>query len=87
MKYCFMILALGILLCACANKKDDGYYSYKTDGVVEEEFDLLVAPNMDYTSDISYEQQIKNDVNTTVNKATKTEKPKAKPQKLPATKK
>ena len=60
MKYCFMILALGVLLCACANKKDDGYYSYKIDGVMEEEFDLLVAPNMDYESDIAYEQQIKN---------------------------
>ena len=87
MKYCFMILALCVLFCACGSKKDNGYYSYKTDGVLEEEFDLLIAPNMDYTSDIPYEQQIKNNIKAETSKYSKTEKPKAKPQKLPSAKK
>ena len=81
-----MILALCVLFCACSAKKDTGYYSYKTDGVLEEEFDLLVAPNMDYESDIPYEQQIKNNVKKELPKAEQTAKPKAKPKKQPVKK-
>ena len=86
MKYCFTILALCFLLCACSAKKDDGYYSYNVGNVKEEEFDLLIAPNMDYTSDIPYEQQIKNNVKKELPKEERTEKPKAKPQKQPVKK-
>ena len=59
MKYFFMIFTIAVLFCACTSRKDDGYYSYKENGVLEEEFDLLVAPQMDYEEDIPYEDQIK----------------------------
>ena len=71
MKYCFMILALCVLFCACGSKKDDGYYSYRNNGVLEEEFDLLVAPNMDYESDVPYEKQIQNAVTKEISKENK----------------
>jgi len=86
MKYCFMILVLCTLLCACASKKDDGYYYYKNDGVLEEEFDLLIAPKMDYDNVIPYEEQIKNTVKEQQVKTAQTEKPKAKPKKQPVKK-
>ncbi|MBO7604908.1 MAG: hypothetical protein J6S61_00380 [Elusimicrobiaceae bacterium] len=62
MKYCFMILTLCVLFCACSytqEQVDDGYYYNKENGVLEEEFDLLVAPQMDYEKEIPYEDQIK----------------------------
>ena len=59
MKYCFMILVLCTLFCACA-AKDKGYYAYRENGVLEEEFDMLLAPQMDYETEIPYEDQIKN---------------------------
>ena len=59
MKYFFMILTLCVLFCACTSRKDDGYYNYRENGVLEEEFDMLVAPQMDYEEDIPYEEQIK----------------------------
>ncbi len=86
MKYCFMILVLCTLLCACASKKDDGYYSYKNGGILEEEFDLLIAPKMDYDNVMPYEEQIKNTVKEQQVKTAQTTKPKAKPQKQPVKK-
>ena len=84
MKYCLTVLALCFLLCACSsNKKDSGYYSYNDNGIKEEEFDLLIAPNLDYTSDIPYEQQLKSGIKEELPKEERTEKPKAKPQKQP----
>lgn len=85
MKHCLMILTISILFCACssAEKADDGYYSYKENGVLEEEFDLLVAPAMDYEQDIPYEQQIQNTGKT--NTVKPSNKPQAKPQKQPVT--
>ena len=61
MKHCLMLLTLCALFCACSSsqKADEGYYSYTENGVLEEEFDLLVAPKMDYEKDIPYEDQIK----------------------------
>ena len=58
-KYFFIILVLCISFCACATK-DKGYYSYRENGVLEEEFDMLLAPQMDYETEIPYEDQIKN---------------------------
>lgn len=93
MKYLFMIFTLCVLFCACSNtqQKDDGYYYYKENGVLEEEFDLLVAPQMDYEEEIPYEDQIKAIQNTTgkesvkLAKTEKTEKSKKakKPEKKP----
>ncbi len=85
MKYFFMVLTLCVLLCACNSRKDEGYYYYKENGVLEEEFDLLVAPQMDYEEEIPYENQIK-EINKTKDKTTvklaKPQKPQ-KPQKKP----
>ena len=83
MKYCLTILVLCVLFCACSgSKKDSGYYSYRDNGIKEEEFDLLIAPNLDYMSDIPYEQQLKNGIKEELPKEERT-KPKAKPQKQP----
>jgi len=60
MKYCLIILALCLCFCACA--KDGGYYSYNNHGVLEEEFDILVAPTRDYANEVPYEYQIRYDV-------------------------
>jgi len=79
MKHYLLILFVCAVMCACsssATKTDDGYYSYTNNGVLEEEFDLLVAPKMDYESDVPYEEQLKN-VNpksVKTNTATKTSK-------------
>ena len=85
MKYFFTILAVCILFCACTStKKDNGYYSYKENGVLEEEFDLLAAPQMDYEENISYEEQIKLVEKTPAKTTVKLAKPKSqKPQKKP----
>ena len=84
MKYFFMILAVCILFCACTSRKDKGYYSYKENGVLEEEFDLLVAPQMDYEEDIPYEEQIKLVQKTPAKTTIKLAKPQSqKPQKKP----
>jgi len=80
MKYFFMIFTLCVLLCACTSRKDDGYYQYKENGVLVEEFDLLVAPQMDYEEDIPYEEQIKAINKTNTKNAVKLGKP-VKPQK------
>ena len=88
MKHCFMILLVCALFCACTSssssaKKDDGYYSYKENGVLEEEFDLLLAPQMDYEEEIPYEEQMKASKQLTGKESVKL----AKPQKKPAAKK
>ncbi len=59
MKCFFTIIVISVLFCACVGRRDEGYYSYKENGVLEEEFDLLVAPQMDYEEEIPYEDQIK----------------------------
>ncbi|MCR5505327.1 MAG: hypothetical protein K6E94_07295 [Elusimicrobiaceae bacterium] len=78
MKHYLLILFVCAVMCACSSsqKADDGYYSYSKDGVLEEEFDLLVAPKMDYEKDVPYEEQIKNanQKSTKTTTATKTNK-------------
>lgn len=81
MKYCLIILALCLLFCACA--KDRGYYAYKNNGILEEEFDILVAPSRDYANEVSYEHQIRNDVKDPPRDEI-TSKPTAKQQKKPS---
>jgi len=84
MKYFFMILMICILFCACTARKDKGYYSYKENGVLEEEFDLLVAPQMDYEESIPYEQQIEAIQKTKPKQTVKMAKTQStKPQKKP----
>lgn len=80
MKYCLIILALCLSFCACG--RDSGYYSYKSHGVLEEEFDVLVAPTREYANEVSYEHQIKYDVKDPP-KDEITERPTAKPKKQP----
>lgn len=62
MKYFLAILAsLFILGCASSQNKDNSAsnsYNTKSD-IVDEEFDLLVAPQYDYESDVPYAEQIK----------------------------
>ncbi len=82
MKYCFIILLVCALFCACTSRKDEGYYYYRENGVLEEEFDLLLAPQMDYETEVPYEDQIKN-TKTKSKDAVKV----AKPQKKPTVKK
>lgn len=86
MKYFLTILAICVLFCACSGstKKDKGHYSYKENGVLEEEFDLLIAPQMDYEEDIPYEEQIKAIQKTAPKTTVKLAQPKSKkPQKKP----
>ena len=86
MKNCLLILFVVALFCACssAQKTDEGYYSYTENGILEEEFDLLVAPKMDYEKDVPYEEQLK--LTDTKNGAPKTtgKKPTKKPAAKPA---
>ena len=81
MKYFFMILTLCVLFCACSytQQQDDGYYYYKENGVLEEEFDLLVAPKMDYEEEIPYEEQLRAIQETTGKESVKLAKPEKKP--------
>ena len=81
MKYFFMILTLCVLFCACSytQQQDDGYYYYKENGVLEEEFDLLVAPQMDYEEEIPYEEQLRAIQETTGKESVKLAKPEKKP--------
>ena len=80
MKYFLMILAVCILFCACSSRRaDEGYYSYKENGILEEEFDLLIAPQMDYEEEIPYEEQIKAIKHTPKKQTVKLAKPQKKP--------
>lgn len=87
MKYFFMVLALCVSFCACtsAQTEDDGYYYYKENGVLEEEFDLLIAPQMDYEEEIPYEEQLKAIQTTSGKESVKLAKPQQpqKPEKKP----
>ena len=76
-----MILTLCVLFCACSytQQQDDGYYYYKENGVLEEEFDLLVAPQMDYEEEIPYEEQLRAIQETTGKESVKLAKPEKKP--------
>ena len=83
MKYFLVILtSLFILGCASSQGKDNtSKYSNKK-GVVDQEFDLLVAPEYDYESDVPYAEQIKvttkaTAVSTTVTTSKPTTKPAA----------
>ena len=80
MKHYLLILFVCAVLCACSSSQttDEGYYSYTKDGVLEEEFDLLVAPKMDYEKDVPYEEQLKN-VSPKSEKTNTTAKPAKKP--------
>ena len=60
MKYFLAILAsLFILGCASSQKQSDTSKYDTQKGVVDQEFDLLIAPEYDYESDVPYAEQIK----------------------------
>lgn len=65
MKYIFVAVTALVLLggCSSANKKADSAATATAAApqIVDEEFDLLVAPEYDYESDVAYEDQLKND--------------------------
>ena len=84
MKHYLLILFVAVLFCACSSsqKTDEGYYSHTENGVLEEEFDLLVAPKMDYEKDVPYEEQLK----ITDSKAGVTKSADKKPVKKPTAK-
>ena len=64
MKYILVAVSALFLLggCTSANKKaDNAQPAQQQPQIVDEEFDLLVAPEYDYESDVAYEDQLKND--------------------------
>ncbi len=84
MKYILVILAtLFVLGCYSAQTQNssngkNGNVSKSANGIYDEEFDLLVAPEYDYESDVPYAEQIKNTTTTTTtisSSETKTAKP------------
>ncbi|MBQ4494113.1 MAG: hypothetical protein II972_05930 [Elusimicrobiaceae bacterium] len=81
MKYFLAILAtLFVLGCASSQNQNSGSIMNSKNVVYDEEFDLLVAPEYDYESEVPYAEQIKITTKTTnvsVNNTT------AKPAKQP----
>ena len=65
MKYILVAVSAFFILggCTAANKKtDDAALTVpQKPQIVDEEFDLLVAPEYDYESDVAYADQLKND--------------------------
>ena len=64
MKYILVAVSALFLLggCTSANKKaDNAQPAQQQPQIVDEEFDLLVAPEYDYESDVAYADQLKND--------------------------
>jgi hypothetical protein len=81
MKYFLAILA-GLLVLGCAgsqNKSNSSNSANSKNAVYDEEFDLLIAPEYDYESDVPYAEQIKITTKTTEGTTTKTAKPSKKP--------
>ena len=75
MKYFLAILAgLFLLGCAASQNKEEGRLFNSKNAISDEEFDLLIAPEYDYESDVPYAEQIKVTTKTTdvsVNNTTK----------------
>ena len=65
MKYILVAVSAFFILggCTAANKKKDdaNLTVQQKPQIVDEEFDLLVAPQYDYESDVAYADQLKND--------------------------
>jgi uncharacterized protein YceK len=67
MKYIAVFMASFLVLGGCASssssksakENQNAVYSAETEGIMDEEFDLLIAPEYDYETDIPYEVQIK----------------------------
>ena len=81
MKYFLVLLAsLFILGCASSQNKDSAKNYNNKKGVVDQEFDLLIAPEYDYESDVPYAEQIKiTTKSTAVSTTATTAKPTSKP--------
>lgn len=81
MKYFLVILtSLFILGCASSQNSSNKASSYNNKrGIVDQEFDLLIAPEYDYESDVPYAEQIKVTTKSTAVSTTKTSKPTTKP--------
>ena len=90
MKYILVILAtLFVLGCYPAQTQTgsttgtNSKVSKSANGIYDEEFDLLVAPEYDYESDVPYAEQIKNTTTTTTTTTSYTETKTTKPAKHP----
>lgn len=84
MKYFLAILAGFLVLgCASSQNKSEAQNSRSENYITDEEFDLLIAPEYDYESEVPYAEQIKVTTKTTSVSAsvsdTKTEKPAKQP--------
>lgn len=91
MKQTILFLAVALIFAGCASSStkdnsaqtsDSKRHAYTENGIVDEEFDLLIAPEYDYETEVPYEEQIKN---TPVTKKGAVAKPVVKPTKKPAT--
>lgn len=81
MKY-FLVLLASLFILGCASSQNQSSTSkYNTQkGITDQEFDLLIAPEYDYESDVPYAEQIKvTTKSTTVSTTTTTSKPTTKP--------
>jgi PBP1b-binding outer membrane lipoprotein LpoB len=59
MKYRIMITLSALLLCGCAAQETKAAKAANASRtIIDEEFDLLIAPEYAYDKDIPYEQQI-----------------------------
>ncbi|MBR4508619.1 MAG: hypothetical protein IKP23_04020 [Elusimicrobiaceae bacterium] len=77
MKYFLAILAgLLVLGCTTTQNQNNRKASNSQNAIYDEEFDLLVAPEYDYESDVPYAEQIKTTTQTTTTTTySRTEKP------------
>ena len=84
MKYFIAILA-GLFMLGCVSSSQSTQKSSaksskaNKNAIVDEEFDLLVAPEYDYETDIPYAEQIKFSTKTTGDSSNTQEKPSKKP--------
>lgn len=61
MKY-FLVILAGLFVLGCVSpskKEEDSRFANNKNVIYDEEFDLLVAPEYDYESQVPYAQQIK----------------------------
>ena len=85
MKYFLAILA-GLLVLGCVapqNQNNGSRTSRSNNPIYDEEFDLLVAPEYDYESDVPYAEQIKNNTTVTTTTTSTYESKTTKPAKRP----
>ncbi len=81
MKY-FLVILTSLFILGCASSQNKGSaskYNNSKNGIVDQEFDLLIAPEYDYESDVPYAEQIKVTTKSTAISTTKTSKPATKP--------